>query len=141
MGHLILWTASVYKITLTKPSLGSSGKVTSLIIPLVGQASCQGVSRALGHLARQGWARRQSSEAREEKPFLEQQEQRGSRRAVRISQKQQLEKYNRSYSLSLTARGVLRATRHQPRGNRGSWLLGAGSPVRMLQLESCLHFS
>lgn len=40
-----------------------------MIIPLVGQASCQGMSSAWGHWALQGWACQQSGEGSREEPF------------------------------------------------------------------------
>ena len=92
-----------------------------MIIPLVGQASCQGVSSAWGHQALQGWACQQSSEGSKEEPFggsqNRQKRQRGSkhspeaptqdrrgREAASIPQKHPLKEGSRCVVLNWTAR-------------------------------------
>lgn len=133
----------MYKFILTKPSSGSSGKMTSLVIPLAGQASRQGVSNTLGHSALRGWACWQSSETREEKPFLQQLGQRGSSKdfpeAATQEIQQKLLTNTNSKRCPAGHTGISTEGLFWARLHGGSWPLRADSRVRMLECEFCLH--
>ena len=119
-----------------------------MIIPLVGQASCQGVSSAWGHQALQGWACQQSSEGSKEEPFggsqNRQKRQRGSKhspeaptqgrqqvRGTKLDSKREVEPNNhRGINTAFSRPGSTEAAGGYRSGN---------SNVKMLAFESWLH--